>query len=323
MPSVDQFESVFKSASKAPFHYDPRSFARILVVTDTDAAHGQIVGERVRRFLGTVDDRTEWLIAPAADSETVDALLALVERQRPDLLVTYRNLHSAAWQWPHSLGRHLDVLTQTVHCPVMVIPHPNDQAVFAASMNHARVVMAATDHLAGDGRLVNCAVRLTEPGGKLVLVHIEDDTTFERYMGVISKIPSIDTDNARETILAQLLKEPHDYVRACREELARQEVDVSVEEVVSTGHRLSEYKQLIDRHAVELLVMHTRDEDQSGSTVRPAKSEPIRTPVAISANATQPAAPYRSSPTSRLWTSVPDRQNGDRALERRSGSHAR
>jgi nucleotide-binding universal stress UspA family protein len=262
LPSVDQFESVFKSASKAPFHYEPRSFSRILVITDADAAHGQIIGERVRRFLGTVDGRAEWLIAPAADSETVEALLALVERQRPELLVTYRNLHSAAWQWPHSLGRHLDVLTQTVHCPVMVIPHPNDQAVFAASMSHARVVMAATDHLAGDGRLVNCAVSFTEPGGKLVLVHIEDDATFERYMEVISKIPSIDTDNARKTILAQLLKEPHDYVRACREELARKGVDVSVEEVVSTGHRLSEYKELIDRHAVELLVMHTRDEDQ-------------------------------------------------------------
>jgi nucleotide-binding universal stress UspA family protein len=262
LPSVDQFESVFKSASKAPFHYEPRSFARVLVITDGDTAHGEIVGERVRRFLGSVDGGSEWLMAPAADSETVEGLLSLVERQQPDLLITYRNLHSAAWQWPHSLGRHLDVLTQTVHCPVMVIPHPNDHAVFAASMNHARVVMAATDHLAGDGRLVNCAVSLTEPGGKLVLAHIEDDAIFERYMEIISKIPSIDTDNAREKILAQLLKEPHDYVRACREELARQEVHVSVEEVVSTGHRLSEYKQLIDHHAVELLVMHTRDEDQ-------------------------------------------------------------
>lgn len=262
MPNVDQFESVFKSASKAPFHYEPRTFAKVLVVSDTDAAHGPTIGERVRRFLGTLDERTQWLSAPAGNSETVEALLALVEQQRPDLLVTYRNLHSAAWQWPHSLGRHLDVLTQTAHCPVMVIPHPNDQAVFATAMNHTRVVMAATDHLAGDGRLVNCAVSLTEPGGKLVLVHIEDDATFERYMEVISKIPSIDTDNARETILAQLLKEPRDYARACREELARQGVDVSVEEVVSTGHRLGEYKQLIASHAVELLVMHTRDEDQ-------------------------------------------------------------
>ncbi len=260
MPSVDQFESVFKSASKAPFRYQPRTFARVLMVTDAD--YGRAIGERVRSFLGALGERIQWLSAPAGDSETVEALLALVEREHPDLLVTYRNLHSAAWQWPHSLGPHLDVLTQTAHCPVMVIPHPNDEAVFATAMNHTRVVMAATDHLAGDSRLVNYAASLTEPGGRLALVHIEDDATFERYMEVISKIPSIDTDNARKTILAQLLKEPHDYVRACREELARQEVDVSVEEVVSTGHRLSEYKQLIDRHAVELLVMHTRDEDQ-------------------------------------------------------------
>jgi hypothetical protein len=262
LPSVDQFESVFKSASKAAFYYEPRSFTRILVVTDSDAEHARSFGERARRFLGTLDGQTQWLNAAAGDSETVEALLALVERQRPDLLITYRNLHSAAWQWPHSLGRHLDVLTQTAHCPVMIVPHPNDQAVFAAAMNHTQVVMAATDHLAGDNRLVNCAVSLTEPGGKLILAHIEDDATFERYMQVISKIPSIDTDNARETILAQLLKEPRDYVRACRDELLRQGVDLSVEKVVTTGHRLSEYKQLIADHAVQMLVMHARDEDQ-------------------------------------------------------------
>jgi len=263
LPSVDQFESVFKSASKVPFIYEPRRFAKILLITDADAANAERIGERVQRFLATVDGRSQWLSAPAGDSETVEDLLALVERHRPDLLVTYRNLHSAAWQWPHSLGRHLDVLTQIAHCPVMVIPHPNDKAVFAAAMNHTRVVMAATDHLAGDGSLVNCAVSLTEPGGKLILAHIEDDGTFERYMETISKIASIDTDNAREKILAQLLKEPHDYIRACREELAKQGVDISVEEVVSTGHRLGEYRQLISDHAVELLVMHTRDEDQS------------------------------------------------------------
>jgi hypothetical protein len=263
LPSVDQFESVFKSAAKVPFIYAPRSFARVLLITDTGAADARSIAERVRSFLGTLDGQTQWLDAAAGDSETVEALLALVERQRPDLLVTYRNLHSAAWQWPHSLGRHLDVLTQTARCPVMVIPHPNDEAVFAAAMSHTQVVMAATDHLAGDGRLVNCAVSFTEPGGKLILAHIEDDATFERYMGVISKIPSIDTDNARQTILAQLLKEPRDYIRACRGELAKQGVELSVEEIVSTGHRVSEYKGLIASHGVELLVMHTRDEDQS------------------------------------------------------------
>ena len=136
MPNVDQFESAFKSASKALFRYQPLIFAKVALVTDTDVTQARVIEERVRRFLGALGEQAEWLIAPAGDSETVEALLALVERQHPDLLITYRNLHSAAWQWPHSLGRHLDVLTQIARCPVMVIPHPNDQAVFAAAMNH-------------------------------------------------------------------------------------------------------------------------------------------------------------------------------------------
>lgn len=262
MTNVDQFESVFKAAAKVAFHYQPRDFAKVVVVTDRERAQAATISRHVQAFLGVLGDGSRWLGAAAEESETVEGLLGLVEREQPDLLVTYRNLHSAAWQWPHSLGRHLDVLTQATSCPVMVIPHPDDENVFESAMNHTRVVMVATDHLAGDGSLVNCAVSLTEPGGKLVLAHVEDDAIFERYMSIISKIPSIDTDDARQTILAQLLKEPRDYVRTCRDELARHGVDLSVEEVIGTGHRLSEYRELIDDHGVELLVMHTKDEDQ-------------------------------------------------------------
>ena len=262
MPNVDQFESLFKAASKAAYRYERRRFEKIAVVTDRNQAEAGVICKRVRRFLAVLGDEPRWLEVSGEESRTVEQLLALVDRERPDILVTYRNLHSAAWQWPHSLGRHLDVLTQATSCPVLVIAHPNDEEAFERSMNHTRVVMAATDHLAGDGSLVNHAVSLVEPGGTLVLAHIEDDGTFEHYMNAISKIPSIDTDNARAAILRQLLKEPHDYVGACREELAKHGVDVRVEEVVRTGHRLREYQQLIDEHSVALLVMHTKDEDQ-------------------------------------------------------------
>ena len=34
-------------------------------------------------------------------------LLALVEQERPDLICTYRHLHSGAWRWPYGLGEHL------------------------------------------------------------------------------------------------------------------------------------------------------------------------------------------------------------------------
>jgi len=122
--------------------------------------------------------------------------------------------------------------------------------------------MAITDHLTGDHRLVNYAVALTEPEGRLYLTHVEDEATFDRYIETISKVPTIDTDEAREAILKQLLKEPRDYIRSCREVLGQQGVAVQVEKIVTLGHHLSDYRRLIDEHRVDLLVVNTKDEDQ-------------------------------------------------------------
>ena len=219
------------------------------------------LGSRVRGAFGNLAD-SEWLSIAADRSETVEQLLALVGEERLELVVTYRNLHSAAWQWPHSLGRHLDVLTQATECPVLVLPHPRDGGALDASLSRMRVVMAATDHLAGDGRLVNAAVAFVPSGGQLLLTHIEDDAIFERYMDIIGKIPSIDTDNAREAVLRQLLKEPHDYVGSCRQALIAAGLDVEVREFISTGHRVNVYSQLIDEHAVDLMVLHTKADEQ-------------------------------------------------------------
>ena len=262
MTKVDQFESVFKSAAKVSFKRQKLSFQKIAVVTDLDAAQAKTLAARVRAFLHVLGDGPEWMVLDRGQSETVEQLLGLVERKKPELLVTYRNLHSAAWRWPHSLGPRLDVLTQATRCPVMVIPHPRDASSFEASMQHTEVVMAVTDHLVGDSRLISYAASFTEKGGDLFLTHIEDDAAFERYMEVISKIPSIDTENAREQIIKQLLKEPRDYIESSRRELKGEGLDLRVHSEVRTGHRLREYKKLVEDHSVQLLVLNTKDEDQ-------------------------------------------------------------
>jgi hypothetical protein len=109
---------------------------------------------------------------------------------------------------------------------------------------------------------VNWGAVFTHKNGTLFLTHIEDDGVFERYLSVIAKIPAIDTDTAREAIEAQLLKEPRDYIRSCKEVLAKQRADLRVEKVVGQGHRLGEYRTLIESHQIDLLVMNTKDEDQ-------------------------------------------------------------
>jgi hypothetical protein len=262
LPNVDQFESVFKAASKPAYHHEPISIGAVDVITDLPDPEARALGERVSGFLSMLSPEVRWRCVPGDTTVTVEQLLGHVERDRPDIVVTYRNLHTEAWQWPHSLGRHLDVLTQATNCPVLVVPHPRDRAAIEAALGHSGTVLAATDHLAGDGRLVRFAAGLAKPGATVVLAHVEDDAAFERYMEVISKIPEIDTDTAREAIMAQLLKEPRDYVDACRAELERARGDLEVVGEMLTGHRVAEYRALVEKHRAALLVIHTKDEDQ-------------------------------------------------------------
>ena len=122
--------------------------------------------------------------------------------------------------------------------------------------------MAVTGHMTGDNRLVSYAARFTEQGGSLLLAHVEDDQVFERYMEAISKIASIDTAPAREDIQARLLKDPTDFIESCREGLAASAPSLEVGSIVTRGHRIREYRGLIEEHEVDLLVMNTKDDDQ-------------------------------------------------------------
>ena len=88
--------------------------------------------------------------------------------------------------------------------------------------------MAIADHLTGDHHLVSYAARLTTKRGTLFLTHVEDEVIFARYMDVIGKIPSIETEAAREAILQQLLAEPHDYVGSCVEVLGEAGLPIDV-----------------------------------------------------------------------------------------------
>lgn len=96
-------------------------------------------------------------------------LLAHVDRIKPDLIYTYRNLHSKAWKYPHSLGEHLDVLIQKTDSAVFILPHPEAGYAMQHSMQNRDVVMALTDHLSNDPALINYAVRFTQKNGPLHL----------------------------------------------------------------------------------------------------------------------------------------------------------
>lgn len=262
MTKVDQFESVFRAASKTQFEYETVEVGSVLVVSDGGESETSAFGDQVRSFLSVLDrgENVRWRTVHGGEFGTVPELLGLIEQERPGLICTYRHLHSDSWQWPYTLGEYIDVLTQATTTPVLVLPHP--QRPPNRTIVDTDVVVAMTDHLVGDDGLVNWAARFTDEGGRLVLTHVEDEAAFERFVAAVSRIPSIDTDAARELIQGRLGRDAHDYIESCSRMLARAGLPFSVEQVVTRGHHLSEYRRLVEEREADLLVMNTKDDDQ-------------------------------------------------------------
>ncbi len=258
MTKIDQFESVFKSAAKTSFQYEKFELGSVLIVTDVNVSQSEEILSNFKQQLQHCSDgRTQWVVLSGGQSQNISDLITDVEKRAPDLICTYRYLHEDA-KWQNSLGDHTVALTQQTTPPVLILPNAAD----AENLLDFNSVMAMTDHLTGDHRLVNMAATFGRLDGKLHLVNVEDEMIFERYMQVIGKIPEIDTDTAREKILNQLFKEAKDYMISCREILKEHKPELDITETVLLGHHLREYRRLVETHNVDLLVMHTKDEDQ-------------------------------------------------------------
>lgn len=261
MTNIDQFESLFKKADKQQFQLEEVDLDNMLVVSDGDQGHTELFMSQVIDFLDTtlLEKEINWHTICGDEHRSVSDVVGRIAELKPDLVCTFRNLHAPATDYPYSLGVYLDVLTQATDIPVLVLPSPYRSSAIPDS---TRTVMAIADHLTGDNHLVSYAARLTTPGGKLLLTHVEDQQVFERYMAVIGKIASIETEPARSAIMEQLLREPRDYIQSCGRVISQAGLPLTVEEVVTIGHSLRDYQSLIAKHDVDLLVLNTKQEDQ-------------------------------------------------------------
>ena len=264
MTRIDQFESVFKSADKPVFRYEPFSVGSPMVLTDLDDEAAESFAVLAGKYAGAGGSReiSAQRVIKGADFSTIEECLELIAVGKPDLICTYRGLHSDCWRWGQSLGSYVEVLTQTVSVPVLVFPHPAAAETLSAAEAGCRHVMAMTDHLAGESCLVNAALFFTPAQGTLHLTNLEDQQVFERYMEAIDKIPTIDSAAARDSVLAQILKEARDYIQSCRTVVEEQGLDVEIQETVELGLHVADYKRLAAARDVDLLVMNTKDSGQ-------------------------------------------------------------
>ncbi|MEE2943148.1 MAG: universal stress protein [Verrucomicrobiota bacterium] len=264
MSTLDQFESVFNAASREVFARQPVAIDRVLLVHDLTEPKRDDFLYLTKSFLSVLEARgkPDWELFGGDSPFGIREVLEAVEQAKPDLVVTYRDLHGAAGEWPQSLGRHVDVLTQATMTPVLVLPCPEKGNMPGHALQNTDRVMAVTDHLAGDHRLVSYAAHFTRDGETLFLSHVEDDTVFERYISAIGKIPDLDTEIAREEIKVRLLEDPIEYIESCRTGLAREGSQIKVESRVKLGHLLADYRELVEENEIDLLVMYTKDEEQ-------------------------------------------------------------
>lgn len=258
---IDEFESIFRRSERERFQYVEVPISAVTVISDDSREDAASIVEMSKAFLPRLSTVQSWRTISGDQFNTVAELAAVLDSEQTDLIITHRHLHEESMVPQHSLGVHLDVLTQTTSIPVLVLP---GSAVCPASLNGEECdrVMVVADHISGDNRLINYGVRMCREGGTIWLCHVEDDAVFERYMRAIARIPEIDSDDARILIENQLLRDAQEFIDNCVQVIQSEGPNINVNSSVGRGHHLRELKKLITDHNVDLVVVNTKDDDQ-------------------------------------------------------------
>jgi hypothetical protein len=283
------FESQFKGAIRRTYQHEPLSLRRVCLVTDLSPARAERVEQVARGFLSQAA-ALRHATGERLDSQALGTAPQLVEHISQggyDLVITHRNLRESPRSPRSSLGNYLDSLTQATEAPVLVLPvrrrRDEGASQLEARLENTDRVMVITDHLTEDPALIRYGAEFTQPGGLLFLSHVEDEATFERYMDIISKIPEIDDDLARERIKARLLKEARQFCESAAVELHTLELDLTVKPLVSMGRPLEDYRRMLSEHQVDLLVADSKTPDRyaMSASAYAATVEFIDTPILL------------------------------------------
>lgn len=263
MSDLSSFESVFRRALRHRFDYEPVSIKRVLVITDLGKEDAEAYGQKIMSYLHTTIRKDTYHIDVWSKDEYCPwpRMKERIKANKPDLLITYRMLFAEDISPQKSLGSYVDLLSQDTEFPLLVTPHPK-----LFSMDHILkdegAVLVATEHLIEDNRLVNFALKFVGPQAPLILVHIEDEDTFQYYLEAISKVPDISTEVAQTQLRDQLLADPIHFAESVEEVLKDKRPDLKVETFIKFGHLVSSYRELLGEHTTDLLVMNTKDDTQ-------------------------------------------------------------
>jgi len=263
---IDQYESQFKSAVKEVYQFGECSLKNLLLVGGASAEEARLLHELATQLVpeghqNSNSSASTWTVFDETQIDSVRDLLEKVEAVRPDLVVVARDFKSDKENLVYGLSNYVDTLTQVCREPVLLLPK-NCIEELSSSLQRPLEIMVQTNHLTGDNRLINWGVHFASPSGELYLIHIEDDLTFNYYEDIISKIPEIHSDHAMKKIRETLIKLPTDFIDEVKDRLGEMLPELNVEGVVRLGHRIEDYRALLDKHKIDLLIINTKVEGQ-------------------------------------------------------------
>ena len=263
MRDLGEFESVFKRALRDQFQYEPVVLQQALLITDLDGEALLAYKERVQGFLDPEFSRRSYhlTVLGSADWKNWPDLRLHLDKLKPDLVIAYRLLRVSHPEIVTSLGVYVDTITQVTKFPVLLLPNPHRSGFENAPWQLGNVLVA-TEHMYADHSLVNYGIRFTPAKETLWLCHVEDQDTFNYFMKAIEKIPELDNDIAREKLAEQLVAMPKHYAEAVAAEIATHQKDVVLKSVIEFGHMIANYRDLITRQPVSLMVFTTKDNTQ-------------------------------------------------------------
>lgn len=243
--------------------YEPIEIRTALLITDLDGDALKDYREAVQAFLDPEFSRESYQITVLGQSDWSNwaDLRRHLNDQKPDLIITYRLLRVAHQEIVTSLGVYVDSMTQVTNYPVLLMPNPRLIGI-ESTPGKLGTVLVATEHMYADHSLVNFGIRFTPAHQKLLLCHIEDLSTFDYYMKAIEKIPEIDNEVAREKLAEQLTSMPRHYAEAVAAEIEKHQKTLDLESVIEFGHLITNYREMIAREPVSLLVFTTKDDTQ-------------------------------------------------------------
>ena len=262
MVLIDEFESQFRRAAKEHFKFESIGWEKILIVVEKPEVLEGHVNQLSANMLGS-----KFAASPKVEvfsllpQEPVTEFIKRIKEIEPSLIITHRHLFHLSPQQIQSLGIHIDVITQSTDIPVLLIPETDSCESHDIPTTFKKVIVLS-DHLPKDSHLISYGISVAAENAELILVDMEDRLAFDRFIEIVSKIPEIDTELAREKVKEQLFKEAEEFQDDCLATLVELNLPLTLKKEVRFGSTVADFRELVSAHNADLIVMNTKDHEQ-------------------------------------------------------------